>query len=158
MMKTRSKRRTTVETRRRKVTVVIANGVNKEVVVETERNAAIKVVDAVVVAVATEKTKTQKWMTIVLFMVGISGANATRILAETITILQEEVAKMDEDVVISIQAALNMVEVAEAIGTTTTTTTILEMNIAAWMVCRNKELQTTAKESTSRMLKSIIQM
>jgi hypothetical protein len=44
MTKIRSKRRITVERRRRKVTVVIVNGVNKEVVVETEINAAIKAV------------------------------------------------------------------------------------------------------------------
>jgi uncharacterized protein YtpQ (UPF0354 family) len=98
----------------------LLHGVNKEVVVEAEVNAEITKVDTVVVAVTTEKMNTQEMdqvqMTIVLFMVDISGANATRILAEIIIILQEEVAKMDKDVVIPIQAVVIMVEVAEAIG------------------------------------------
>jgi hypothetical protein len=98
----------------------------------------------------------QVQMTIVPFMVDISGANATRILAEIIMSLREAVAEMDKDMVIPIQAVVLMVEVAEAIGTMTTT--IQEMNITTWMVCRNKELRITAKEPTSRMLKTIIKM
>jgi hypothetical protein len=79
----------------------------------------------VVVAATIEMTNTQKMVQIqpktsVAHMVDMSGASATRILEETIAILQEEVAKMDEDVVTPILAVMTVVkEVAEAVATTT---------------------------------------
>jgi hypothetical protein len=87
MTKTRSRRRTAVETKRRNLTVTetIKKDVDK-----AEGNAEIAKAAVVVVAVTIEMTNTQKMdqvqMTIVLSMVAISGASVTRILEETIMI------------------------------------------------------------------------
>jgi hypothetical protein len=97
-------------------------------------------------------------------MVDTSGTSATRVLEETIAILQEEVAKMDKDVVTPILAVATMVkEMAKAVATTTTTTTTTIMvttmarNITTWMVHCSKELQTLAKEPiNSTMMNTII--
>jgi hypothetical protein len=99
-------------------------------------------------------------------MVDTSGTSATRVLEETIAILQEEVAKMDKDVVTPILAVATMVkEMAKAVATTTTTTTTtttimvttMARNITTWMVHCSKELQTLAKEPiNSTMMNTII--
>jgi uncharacterized protein (DUF697 family) len=135
----------------------------KEDVEEAEGNAEIAKAAVVVMAVTIELTNAQKMdqvqMTIVLSMVDISGASATRILEETIVIPQEEVAKMGKDVVMPIQAVVTVVEeVAKVVVTTTTTlVTTKGTNITTWMVRRSKEMRTMAKEPiNSRTLNTII--
>jgi uncharacterized protein (DUF697 family) len=135
----------------------------KEDVEEAEGNAEIAKAAVVVMAVTIELTNAQKMdqvqMTIVLSMVDISGASATRILEETIVIPQEEVAKMGKDVVTLIQAVVTVVEeVTEVVVTTTTVlVTTKGTSITTWMVRRNKELRTMAKELiNTRMLNTII--
>jgi hypothetical protein len=75
---------------------------------------------------------------IVLSMVDVSDASVTRVLEETIMILQEEVAEMDKDVAVLILGVVIVVEeVAELVATTTATTileTTMAMNITTWMV------------------------
>jgi cob(I)alamin adenosyltransferase len=161
MTKTRSRRRTAAETKRRKLTVTETI---KEDVEEAEGNAEIANAAVVVVAVTIETTNTQKMldqvqMTIVLSTVDISGASVTRVLEEMITIPQEEVAEMGKDVVTLIQAVVTVVEeVTEVVVTTTTVlVTTKGTSITTWMVRRNKELRTMAKELiNSRMLNTII--
>jgi hypothetical protein len=111
-----------METRWRNLTMVEAM---TEDVQKAEGNAEIAKAAVVVVAATIEMTNTQKMVQIqqktsVAHMVDLSGASATRVLEETIAILQEEVAKMDEDVVTPILAVMTVVkEVAEAVATTT---------------------------------------
>jgi hypothetical protein len=148
-----------METRQRNLTV-------REDVEKAEGNAKIVKAAVVVVAATIETTNAKKRVQIqktsVLHMVEISGASATRILEETIMILQEEVTEMDKDVVTPILAVVTVVqEVADAVATTTMTTTIMvttmATNITTWMVHCNKELQMLVKEPIkSTMLNTII--
>jgi hypothetical protein len=153
-----------METRRTNLTVIktIKAAVDKKAErIADIAKAAVVVVEATIEIINTQEMD-QVQKTIVLSMVVISGASATRILEEEIIIiLQEEVAEMGKDVVIPILAVAIMVEeVAEAVATTITTTMLVTttiMNITTWMVCRNKELRILVKEPiNSTMLSTII--
>jgi hypothetical protein len=90
---------------------------------------------------------------IVLFMADISGVSAIRILEETTTTLQEEVAEMDKDVATLILAVVIMVVEEEAeVADTMTLVTIRTMRIITSKTHRNKELRMLAKEPISKML------
>jgi len=104
---------------------------------------------------------------IVLSMVDISGASATRVLVETTATLREEAAEMEDEVVAIPVVAMTVVEeVAKAVAATTTTmmeTTVATSN-ATWMVRRNEATTTTptvakepmAKEPINRALNNAI--
>jgi hypothetical protein len=97
------RRRTVMETSRRNLTMT-------EDVEKAEGNAEIAKAAMVVVTLTIETTNAKKRVqiqkTTVPCMVNISGASATRILEEIITILQEEVAEMDKDVATPILAVV----------------------------------------------------
>jgi hypothetical protein len=157
MRRTRTRRRMAMEIKRKKISVI---GTIGKVVVEAETNAEITIVVAVVViiprTISTEGMD-QVQMMIVLSMVDISGANATRILEVIIIILREEEAEM-EDKAVAMPGKVTMVEeVVEVAATIITTTTeiITAMSITIWMVHSNKSIITIrimAKEPINRML------